>query len=197
MNDTAASTTANDNVRLSFVDCFQSSSCVVQLLSGLQLALIIKPQRIEENEKNCARWIYEMFRIDLIFCEIVITHTAHGWLVCLSYGLGTWGETTSVTAVVTMLSGLWLLVVSGANTRPADEKTTRLFHLETWRFCFPQEWDSCKDLWTQERGYGPHLEWLFKSGLTVKSERGKLLRSLERNLLVVSWYVASLLDLAT
>lgn len=55
MNDTAASTTANDNVRLSFVDCFQSSSCVVQLLSGLQLALIIKPQRIEENEKNSAR----------------------------------------------------------------------------------------------------------------------------------------------
>lgn len=41
------------------------------------------------------------------------------------------GDYLSHIAVVTMLSGLWLLVVSGANTRPADEKTTRLFHLET------------------------------------------------------------------
>lgn len=132
-----SSNNSKGNFRLSFVDCIQSSSCMVQLLSGLQLSLI-KPQRIKEDTKlgKMNLWTVEN---GCIFCEIVITRTAHGLYLLGCAWVMVWAHEQGTISVAWLWWPCWagtlfLLVVSGANTSPAEERTTRLFHLETFVF---------------------------------------------------------------
>lgn len=117
----------NGNIWLSFVDCIQSGSCLVQLLSGLQLALI-KPQRTEDNiwGKMNLRTAVE---IDIFFVRSLLPelHMVFEDVFVLRFGHERGlGDYLSDIAVVTMFDWDFVRVVTRAQHQPLT-----LFHLET------------------------------------------------------------------